>query len=623
MISSSVEIRQRFLEFFKLRGHAILPSASLVPENDPSVLFTTAGMQPLVPYLLGEKHPLGNRLASVQKCIRLTDVDEVGDVNHGTFFEMLGNWSLGDYFKKESIEWSFEFLTSLEHGLSVDPNKIFISVFAGDKNSPKDNESIAIWKEVYAKVGIDARVFGEEDLEVKNKDLKPAYRIFLLGKEDNWWPSGGKNPGPQGPDTEIFYYWGKGDPNPEKERPGFNDDNFWEIWNNVFMEYNRKDESFSPLAQKNVDTGMGLERIASVLQGKQDFFQSDLYAPIIKILEYESNQQYGKDLKITRAMRIIADHLRTAVFILGDDAHVTPSNLGKGYVLRRLIRRSLRYQKMLDIDGENKNFLEQLARTIVENYAEAYPEMGRNFNYILEELKSEQERFEKTLEKGMNEWEKIASQGNINGEEAFNLFSTYGFPLELTEELAHEHKITVDRVGFQQAFEKHQLVSRDGADKRFKGGLIDDSYETTKLHTTTHLLQAALRAVLGTEVLQRGSNINPERLRFDFSYPGKMTDEEKQKVEEMVNNAIKSQLPIIVDEMKHDEAVRKGAIGVFEKKYGEQVKVFTIGNPDQPFSREICGGPHVKNTEELGKFKIIKEESVSAGVRRIKAILEP
>lgn len=351
-------------------------------------------------------------------------------------------------------------------------------------------------------------------------------------------------------------------------------------------------------------------------------FQSDLYAPIIKILEYESNQKYGKDLGITRAMRIIADHLRTAVFILGDDAHIMPSNLGKGYVLRRLIRRSLRYQKMLEIDGENKNFLEQLARTIVENYAEAYPELGRNFNYILEELKSEQERFEKTLEKGLKEWEKIASQGKISGEEAFNLFSTYGFPLELTEELAQENKILVDKAGFQQAFEKHQKISRDGADKRFKGGLIDDSYETTKLHTATHLMQAALRAVLGPDIAQKGSNITPDRLRFDFCCPQKLTEEEKKRVEELVNNVIQSRLPIEISEMKYEKAIQSGAIGVYEKKNGEKVKVFTIGSPGQPFSREICGGPHVKNTSELGKFRIIKEEAISAGVRRIKAILE-
>lgn len=618
----SSEIRQRFLDFFKLRGHAILPSASVVPVNDPSVLFTTAGMQPLVPYLLGEKHPQGKRLANVQKCIRLTDVDEVGDTTHSTFFEMLGNWSLGDYFKKESIEWSFEFLTSKEHGLGIDPRKIYVTVFAGDKISPKDTASIEVWKEVYAKAGIDARVYDQEDLKQNDKNLNPSYRIFLLGKEDNWWPSGGKNPGPQGPDTEIFYYWGKNDPDLKQERPGYNDDNFWEIWNNVFMEYNRKDGGFSSLTQKNVDTGMGLERVAAVLQGHPDIYKSDLYAPIINILEYESGQLYNHNFKIHRAMRIIADHLRTAVFILGDDAKVTPSNLGKGYVLRRLIRRSLRYQKLLDIDGENKNFLEQLARTIVENYAEAYPELGRNFNYILEELKAEQERFEKTLGKGLKEWEKIAEKGKISGEEAFRLFSTYGFPLELTIELAQENKITVDQKGFQKAFSVHQKISRNGAEKRFKGGLIDDSYETTKLHTTTHLLQAALRTVLGPEVMQKGSNITPDRLRFDFSYSQKVTEDEKKKIEELVNNAIQSRLPVEKKEVKYADALKMGALGVFEKKYGEKVKVFTVGNPSQPFSREICGGPHVKNTSELGKFKIIKEEAVSAGVRRIKAILE-
>lgn len=599
-----------------------MPSASLVPENDPSVLFTTAGMQPLVPYLLGEKHPMGNRLANVQKCVRLTDIDEVGDTTHDTFFEMLGNWSLGDYFKKESIEWSFEFLTSREHGLAIDPYKIYVSVFTGDQDSPRDDESIKIWKEVYAQAGIDARVYGEENLDGAGKGLKSSYRIFLLGKEDNWWPSGGKNPGPQGPDTEIFYYWGPEEPDLNKERLGFNDDNFWEIWNNVFMEYNRQDKGYESLSQKNVDTGMGLERVAAVLQGRTDVFLSDLYAPIIKILEYESGHKYGQDPKITRAMRIVADHLRAAVFILGDDARVTPSNLGKGYVLRRLIRRSLRYLKVLSIvDGENKKFLEQLARTVVENYAGTYEELGRNFNHILEELKKEGSRFENTLGKGLKEWDKLSKSKVISGKDAFNLFSTYGFPLELTDELAREKKIKVDKTGFQKAFAEHQKISRDGAEKRFKGGLIDSSYETTKLHTTTHLLQAALRAVLGPEVLQKGSNITPERLRFDFSYREKLTDKEKQRVEELVNNAIESRLPVEINEMMHEEAMLQGAIGVFEKKYGAKVKVYTIGNPEQPFSREICGGPHVKNTGELGNFKIVKEEAVSAGVRRIKAIL--
>jgi len=619
---NSVDIRQRFLDFFKNRGHSILPSASIVPENDPSVLFTTAGMQPLVPYLLGEKHPQGVRLANMQKCVRLTDIDEVGDETHLTFFEMLGNWSLGDYFKRESVEWSFEFMTSKEHGLGINPNKIYISVFAGDKDSPPDNESIKIWKEMYAKVGIDARVYGPDNLIPSDSNVKPSYRIFLLGKEDNWWPSGGKHPGPQGPDTEIFYYWGKGEPDFEKERPGLNDDNFWEIWNNVFMEYNRKGDTYESLQQKNVDTGMGLERACAVVENQPDIFSTDLFKPIINILEQESGLKYGNDAKITRTMRIIADHLRTAVIILGNDLHIGPSNLGKGYILRRLIRRALRYKKLLNISQENNNVFEQVARAIVENYANIYTELGRNFNFILEELKQEEERFQHTLERGLKEWEKISRKGNISGEDAFNLFATYGFPLELTEELASENKLTVDRAGFQKSFEKHQDISRDGADKRFKGGLIDGSYETTKLHSATHLLQGALRAVLGTHVMQKGSNITPDRLRFDFSHPDKMTEEEKKKVEEMVNNAIQSNLPVSFSEMPFDKAIQSGALGFFENRYGEKVKVFTIGNDKQPFSREICGGPHVKSTGELGQFKIVKEEAVSAGVRRIKAVLE-
>jgi len=621
MILSSNEIRQRFLEFFKRRGHAILPSASIVPENDPSVLFTTAGMQPLVPYLLGEKHPAGTRIASMQKCIRLTDIEEVGDANHDTFFEMLGNWSLGDYFKKESIEWSMDFLTSAEYGLGIDQNHLYVSVFCGDKESPQDRESIKIWKEAFIKVGIDARVYRQDGLEEKTSDLKPEYRIFLLGKDDNWWPTGGKHPGPQGPDTEIFYYWGKDKPDLEKERPGFNDDNFWEIWNNVFMEYRRIDGAYEKLSQQNVDTGMGLERVCAIMEDHPDIYLTDLFKPLIKVLEQESNIDYGKDHKKTRAMRIIADHVRSAVFILGDDSKTTPSNLGQGYVLRRLIRRALRYKKILNISEENNNVFEQLARTTVESYGNIYPELGRNFNFILEELKREEERFHQTLENGLREWEKISRRGEISGEDAFLLFSTYGFPFELTLELAQERNLSVDRKGFEKSFEKHQKISRNGADKRFRGGLVDESQETVKLHTATHLLQAALRAVLGNHVEQRGSNITPERLRFDFTHSEKITEKEKQQIEEMVNNAIQSKLPVDFSEMPHEKAVRGGALGFFEKRYAEKVKVYTVGNPDQPFSKEICGGPHVKNTSELGKFKIVKEEAVSAGVRRIKAVL--
>lgn len=621
MILSSVEIRQKFLEFFKRRGHAILPSASVVPENDPSVLFTTAGMQPLVPYLLGEKHPEGERLADVQKCIRLTDIDEVGDFSHLTFFEMLGNWSLGNYFKKESIEWSMDFLTSGEYGLGIDPEKLFVSVFSGDKESPEDKESVTIWKEVFAKQGIDARIYGEEDLKEKDSKLKPSYRIFPLGKDSNWWPAGGKHPGPQGPCTEIFYYWNKGFPDLEKERLGYNDDNFMEIWNNVFMEY-QHDGGYEKLSQRNVDTGMGLERVCAVMEDHPDVFLTDLFKPLIKILEQSSNINYNKDPETTRAMRIVADHIRTAVFIMGDSARVTPSNLGKGYVLRRLIRRALRYKKLLGISEKENNVLEQLARTVVENYGNIYPELGLNFNFILEEIKKEVEKFHGALENGLREWEKISQGKDITGQEAFKLFSTYGFPLELTEELAKEKGLSVDRAGFEKAFEEHQKISRDGADKRFKGGLVDVNIETTKLHTTTHLLQAALRAVLGDHVTQKGSNITPERLRFDFTHPGKMTEEELKQVEDMVNNAVQSKLPIEFSEMDYKKAIQSGALGFFESRYGKKIKVYTIGNPKQPFSKEICGGPHVKNTGELGKFKIIKEEAVSAGVRRIKAVIE-
>jgi len=622
MILSSSEIRQKFLEFFKRRGHKVLPSASIVPENDPSVLFTTAGMQPLVPYLLGEKHPLGKRLASVQKCIRLTDIDEVGDPSHNTFFEMLGNWSLGDYFKRESIEWSIDFLTSGKYGLGIDLDKLYVSVYSGDEESPEDEESIILWKEAFAKYGIDARVYAKEDLSEKTKELKVSYRIFPLGKESNWWPAGGKHPGPQGPCTEVFYYWGKNPPDLEKERLGYNDANFMEVWNNVFMQYQRKDGNYEKLSQKNVDTGLGLERVCAVMEDLQDVFLTDLFKSLIKILEQASDVDYGKDPVTTRAMRIVADHIRTAVFIMGDDSQIAPSNLGKGYVLRRLIRRALRFKKILGITEENNNIFEQLARTVVENYGSIYPELGMNFNFILEELKKEVEKFHSTLEKGLREWDKIANTGKISGKEAFQLFSTYGFPFELTQELAQEKGLTIDKESFDKAFQKHQNISRSGAEKKFEGGLVHVSYETTKLHTATHLLQASLRAVLGDHVTQKGSNITPERLRFDFTQPDKLTEEEKQKVEAMVNNAIQSDLSVKFTETDYKKAIQSRALGFFESRYGEKVKVYTIGNPEQPFSKEICGGPHTKSTGELGRFKIVKEEAVSAGVRRIKAILE-
>ena len=619
---NSVDIRQKFLTFFKNRGHAILPSASLVPENDPSVLFTSAGMQPLVPYLLGEKHPQGVRLANYQKCVRLTDIDEVGDSTHNTFFEMLGNWSLGDYFKKESIQWSLDFLTNQEHGLGLDVKKIYVSVFSGDRDSPLDKESVAIWKESYAKFGIDARIFNEENLIPKTKSLSPSYRIFLLGKDDNWWPAGGKHPGPQGPDTEIFYFWSKGEPDLQMERPGFNDNNFWEIWNNVFMEYQKNDGIYEKLSQANVDTGMGLERACAVTSGQQDNYQTDLFAPIIRIIEEESQLSYKSRPEVTRAMRIIADHLRTAIMILGDDSGIKPSNEDRGYIVRKLIRRAIHYQKVLNISDDNQNFFEQVARTIIDNYAPTYPELGRNYNSILKELRKEEEKFKKTLGKGLKEWDKIAKLGSISGNGAFKLFATYGFPFELTEELANQKNISVDKKGFDAAFKKHQKNSHSGSHERFRGGLVDVNPETVKLHTATHLLQAALRKILGPEVQQKGSNINPQRLRFDFSHSEKLNQRQLSRVEDLINKAISDKLPVRYSEMESKKALQSGALGFFENRYDEKVKVYAIGSDNNPFSKEICGGPHVENTGELGHFKIIKEEAVSAGVRRIKAILE-
>lgn len=620
---TSAEIRERFLNFFRRRGHAILPSASLVPENDPTVLFNTAGMQPLVPYLLGETHPMGKRLANSQKCVRLTDIDEVGDQNHLTFFEMLGNWSLGDYFKSESIEWSMDFLTSKKYGLGLDPLKIYVTVFSGDSESEKDLDSIVIWKKVFSLFGIDARIYGEEGLEPNNKKLKPLYKIFPLGKGDNWWPTGGKNPGPQGPDTEIFFYWGQCLPNLEKERPGFNDANFWEIWNNVFMEFKREGEVYERLEQANVDTGMGLERAISVINEEKDVFKSDFFLPIIKFLETEYEVRYGDNEEATKALRIIADHLRAAVFILGEDDRIVPSNLGPGYVLRRLIRRSLRYQRKLAPENEIRwGVSERIARLVVDNYAQVYDNLSRNFTFIIQEIKKEEARFEKTLERGLKEWEKIAERGKISGEDVFKLFSTYGFPTELTEELAKEKNVEIDKSGLEEAIKNHHEASRKGAAEHFKGGLLDTGEETTRLHSATHLLQASLRKILGPEIEQKGSNITPDRLRFDFSFGRKVEAEELKKVEEMVNEAIQLALPVNVKEMSYPEAMKSGALGFFKDRYGNKVKVYTFGPSENPFSREICNGPHVQNTSELGHFKIIKEEASSAGIRRIKAILE-
>lgn len=588
------------MEFFKEKGHAILPSAPLIPENDPTVLFTTAGMHPLVPFLLGEEHPAGKRLTSVQKCIRTGDIDEVGDNWHLTFFEMLGNWSLGDYFKEEAIKWSWEFLTG-KNGLGLDKRNLAVSVFSGDSDAPFDEEAEELWL----------------DLGM------PKERIARLGKEDNWWGPAGKT-GPCGPDTEMFYWAGEGEA-PEKFDP--QDKNWVEIWNDVFMQYNKTAEGkYEPLAQKNIDTGMGLERTVGVLNGCKNIYETEMFAPIIAAIEKISGKKYKfkrGDLGFEempdcwvgdmRSMRIIADHVRAAAFILGDPVGVVPSNVGQGYILRRLIRRAVRHAKKLGVDIK-ENVTTPLAEIVIDSYKEEYPELAKGKDKILAELQKEEEKFEKTLEKGLKEFEKLEK---ITGKDAFNLFATYGFPLELTEELARDKGIQVDIKEFEEEFRKHQELSRTASAGQFKGGLADSSDEVKRLHTAAHLMLAALRQVLGPHVEQRGSNITAERLRFDFSHPQKMTPEEIKKVEDLVNEQIKNNTPIVCEVTSVDEAKRKGAMGLFENKYGEKVKVYSVGD----FSKEICGGPHAGNTGELGNFKVIKEEASSAGVRRIKAVL--
>ncbi|MEI6280419.1 MAG: alanine--tRNA ligase [bacterium] len=577
----SDEIRSKFLKFFEDKGHKIIPSSSLVPENDPSVLFTTAGMHPLVPYLLGEKHPLGKRLVDVQKCIRTGDIDEVGDYSHHTFFEMLGNWSLGDYFKKEVIEWSYEFLTSPEW-LGLDKNRIAVSVFKGDEDAPFDNEAFEIWE----KLGIN-----------KNK-------IARLPKKNNWWGPAGET-GPCGPDTEMFYWVGDINKIPES----FNDDNpLWlEIWNDVFMQYDKtKEGKFKELFQKNVDTGMGLERTLAVVNGLDDNYRTELFWPIIQKIEKLSGKKYENELK---AMRIIADHLKAGAFILGDERGISPSNTGQGYVLRRLIRRAIRYGKQLGI----KSFTRDIAEVVIEIYQNIYPELLKNKDIILNNLLQEEEKFEQTLERGLKEFEK--------GVDSFILATTYGFPIELTLELAKEKGVKIDLDDFNKKMAEHQKLSQTSSAGMFKGGLADAGEETKKLHTATHLLNAALRQVLGNHVVQKGSNITAERLRFDFTHPQKMTEEEKKKVEEIVNDKIAEKLPVSFLEISKTEA-EKIALHSFNEKYGDIVKVYFVGNEESGyFSREFCGGPHVNNTGELGVFKIQKEEAVAQGIRRIKAVL--
>lgn len=585
-----VDLKNIYLKFFEERGHMIIPSAPVIPENDPTCLFNTAGMQPLVPYLKGEPHPEGTRLTDVQKCFRTNDLDEVGDKTHHTFFEMLGNWSLGDYFKKESITWSFELLTKY---LKIPVEKLSVTVFKGNDIVPADNESADLWKSL----GI------------------PENRIAFLGEDDNWWPNM-ELTGPCGPDTEIFY-WRSDEEVPSDFDP--ENDNWVEIWNNVFMQYNHKpDGTFEPLKNKNVDTGMGVERVVAVLEGQTDNYKSSIWTDLIKKIEEVSGKNYD-DEKYTRSMRIIADHIRAIVILSGDDAGIKPSNTDQGYILRRLIRRMIRYAKKLDIDI-NSNWEQELAKVVIDEYKPYYKELERNEKAILEVLANEKNKFNKTLEKGLREFEKLTrniEETEISKDIAFKLYDTYGFPIELTEELAKEQGLTVDIEGFKKKFEEHQALSRKGAEQKFKGGLASTGEMETKYHTATHLLNAALKKVLGSHVHQKGSNITAERMRFDFSHDSKMTPEEKQQTEDLVNEYIKMAIPVEKLEMPKEEAIKMGAECEFIERYPDIVTVYKIGD----VSTEICGGPHVSNTSELGKFKIKKEESSSAGVRRIKAVL--
>ena len=582
-----MKLKDLYINFFVSKGHKQIPSAPVVPENDPSVLFNTAGMQPLVPYLMGEHHPYGTRLCDYQKCIRTNDLDNIGDTYHHTFFEMLGNWSLGDYFKKEAITWSYEFLTEVLH---IDPNRLAVTVFKGNDLIPFDQESYDLWLSLGIKESRIART-----------------------SDDNFWIAG--ETGPCGSDTEMFY-WRSNDPIPDNFDT---EDNRWvEIWNDVFMEfYKHPDGSVTNLKNKNVDTGMGVERMTAILEGKNDNYASSIWIPVISKIEDLSNKEYvGNE----RAMRIIADHFRSAVFISGDKSGIKPSNKDQGYILRRLIRRAIRYAKTLGIDL-NSNFEEEIALTIINEYQDYYDELKENKEVILSVLKNEKEKFSKTLEKGLKEFSKISDK-DIDADNAFHLYDTYGFPIELTIELANEKNIKVDKEGFEKKFKEHQELSRTNAKGMFKGGLAGNSEIETRYHTATHLLNAALKVVVSKDIHQKGSNITDERMRFDFNLDHKLTDEEKEQVENLVNKWINDELPVRKKEMKKTEAIESGAECMFIEKYPDVVTVYEIGNEDNIVSRELCGGPHVNNTKEIGHFKIVKEESSGSGVRRIKAIIE-
>jgi len=584
-----INLRDKYIEFFESKGHVRVPSAPVVPENDPSVLFNTAGMQPLVPYLKGQPHPYGKRLCDYQKCVRTNDLDSIGDTTHHTFFEMLGNWSLGDYFKKDAVHWSFEFLTKW---LNIPVERLAVTVFRGNDFVERDEETAGYWKEC----GI------------------PEERIAYMAEEDNWWPNM-ELTGLCGPDTEIFY-WRSTDEVPVEFDPS--DERWVEIWNNVFMQYmHEEDGSFTELPSKNVDTGMGMERVTAILEGYTDNYKSSIWQDVITKIEEVSGLSYEGN---ERAMRIIADHLRCAIFIAADPAGIKPSNTDQGYILRRLLRRVIRYARGLNIDIDS-NWEEQIATVIMDKYKKYYPEFEVNYNVVLDVLKNEKIKFNRTLEKGLKEFEKVSSHitdGVMDKDTAFRLYDTFGFPLELTVELASEKGIKVDEAGFEEKFKEHQEKSRAGSEQKFKGGLAGNGEMETKYHTATHLLNAALKVVVGPDVHQKGSNITAERMRFDFSCDHKLSDEEKNKAEELVNKWIESAIEVEICEMSKQDAINSGAECMFIEKYPDVVTVYTIGD----VSKELCGGPHVKNTSELGKFKIKKEEASSAGVRRIKAVLE-
>ena len=591
------ELREKYIAFFKSKNHIEISGKSLIPENDPTVLFTTAGMHPLAPYLLAGEHPQGSRLTDYQKCIRTGDIDEVGDASHLTFFEMLGNWSIGDYFKNDSIRWSFEFLTSPEY-LGIPVDKLSVTVFAGDETAPRDEESANIWKGL----GI------------------PESRIHFLPREDNWWGPAGET-GPCGPDTEIFVDTGK----PACGagcKPGCHCGKYFEVWNNVFMQYEKtKDGKFVPLAKKCVDTGMGVERTVAMLNGFESVYNIDIFQEILKTISEKSGVEYGASESTDTSMRIIADHVRASCFILADAKAVLPSNLGAGYVLRRLIRRAIRHMRKLNMAD---SALLDVAETIIKQNRELYPELTEKRDLILKELAAEETRFSEALKKGEQEYEKLLPNllknpnKTIPGRVAFRLYDTYGFPYELTAELAAESGLSVDKEGFDEAFKKHQELSRAGSEQIFKGGLADHSEQTTAYHTATHLLHQALCTVLGNHVEPRGSNLTAERLRFDFTHPAPLTEDEKKRVEQLVNEQIQADLPVTVTTMPLEEAKKAGAKALFGEKYEDVVKVYRIGD----FSMEVCGGPHVERTGTMGHFKIVKEQSSSAGIRRIRAVLE-